>query len=111
MMVWAIYLTIGGGLFFFLGAAVGLLRFPDFYTRMHAAGKGDTFSSMLILFGCALLALHEGHFDQASWLVAVKLMMIIIFIFFGSPAATHAIMDAGYRAGVKHWTKPGASKK
>ena len=37
-------LFIVTGLIFFLGAAIGLLRFPDFYTRMHAAGKGDTLS-------------------------------------------------------------------
>ena len=34
------------GLVFFLGAAVGMVRFPDFYTRMHAAGKGDTFDNL-----------------------------------------------------------------
>lgn len=106
-MSWVVYLTIGFGLFFFFGAAVGLLRFPDFYTRMHAAGKGDTLSTVLILVGCALKALHDGHFDQTSVLVALKLSMIVVFVFFGSPAATHAIMDAGYRSGVKHWVKPG----
>ena len=37
------------GLVFFLGTAVGMVRFPDFYTRMHAAGKGDSLSTMLIL--------------------------------------------------------------
>ena len=44
-------ILIGLGIFFFLGAVVGLLRFPDFYTRMHAAGKGDTLSTLLILGG------------------------------------------------------------
>ena len=39
------------GLVFFLGTAVGMVRFPDFYTRMHAAGKGDTLSTMLMLAG------------------------------------------------------------
>ena len=107
----AIYILIGFGLFFFLGSAVGVLRFPDFYTRLHAAGKGDTLSTVLILLGCALIALQDGHYDHSSILVALKLLMIIIFIFFGSPAATHAIMDAGYKSGVKHWEKPGNKKK
>ena len=49
------------GLFFFLGASVGILRFPGFYTRMHAAGKADTLSSILILLGCAIYVLSiEG---------------------------------------------------
>ena len=39
------------GLIFFFGSAVGMVRFPDFYTRMHAAGKGDTLSTMLMLGG------------------------------------------------------------
>lgn len=111
MIVYVAYFLIGLGLFFFFGSALGLLRFPDFYTRMHAAGKGDTLSTMLMLCGCALIALHEGHFDLASILVSLKLLMVTIFIFFGSPAATHAIMDAGYRLGVKHWVKPGKKQQ
>ena len=51
------------GLIFFLGAAVGLVRFPDFYTRLHAAGKGDTLSTMLMLTGFALVTM-EDFFSQ-----------------------------------------------
>ena len=43
------YIFMGFGSLFFLGATLGILRFPDFYTRMHAAGKGDTLSSLLFL--------------------------------------------------------------
>ena len=93
------------GLFFFLGTSIGLLRLPDFYTRMHAAGKGDTFSTILILIGCALHAMSSGHFDSASILVGVKILLIIHFIFIGSPTATHAITDAGYELEIPHWEK------
>ena len=53
------------GLVFFLGSAVGMVRFPDFYTRMHAAGKGDTLSTMLMLLGsgwsrCKIFQLGVG---------------------------------------------------
>ena len=41
------YILISTGLVFFLGTTIGLLRFPDFYTRMHAAGKGDTLSTVM----------------------------------------------------------------
>lgn len=91
------------GLFFFFGASVGLLRFPDFYSRMHAAGKGDTLSSILLLLGLALYNLH--HLTFAAVLVSLKIIFISFVIFFTSPTATHAIMDAGYETKVKHWTK------
>ncbi len=94
-------MSVGG--FFFFGTSVGLIRFPDFYSRMHAAGKGDTLSSILLLAGLALYNLH--HLDAASILVALKLLFICVFVFIASPTATHAIMDAGYEAGLKHWTK------
>jgi multicomponent Na+:H+ antiporter subunit G len=91
------------GLFFFFGTAVGLVRFPDFYTRMHAAGKGDTLSTALILTGLALY--HIQNFNLDTLLVSCKIMSIVIYIFVASPTATHAIMDAGFESGVKHWSK------
>ena len=93
---------IGIGLLFFLGTTIGLLRFPDFYSRMHAAGKGDTLSTVLILIGCICLVSTQ---DGMSWLLALKILLIINFIFIGSPTATHAMMDAGTKAGAKPWKK------
>ncbi len=91
------------GLVFFFATTVGLLRFPDFYSRMHAAGKGDTLSSLLMLGGLALYEIHE--FNLATMLVSVKILLIVAFIFMASPTATHAIMDAGFESGVKPWQK------
>jgi len=103
----------GVGLLFFLGAAVGLYRFPDFYTRMHAAGKGDTLSSLLILAGFALITL-EG-FSATDWLLVVKVLAIVLFIMLTSPTSTHALMRAGFEDGVEPVTKKpkkrGGSKK
>lgn len=95
---------IVAGLVFFLGAAVGLLRFPDFYTRMHAAGKGDTLSSLLVIAGFAIYLLKDfGGFAQ-DWptiLVVLKLVAVVAFIFLTSPTSTSALMDAGWEDGVK----------
>lgn len=99
-----------GGLFFFLGTSVGLIRFPDFYTRVHAAGKGDTLSSILLLTGLALYQLREPSVDAV--LVALKIMSISVFVFLASPTATHAIMDAAFGAKMRHWSRddePGAA--
>ena len=91
------------GLIFFFATTVGLLRFPDFYSRMHAAGKGDTLSSLLMLGGLALYEFHD--IDRATLLVGAKILLITIFIFMASPTATHAITDAGFESGVKPWQK------
>ena len=101
-------LLIVAGLVFYLGAAVGLIRFPDFYTRMHAAGKGDTLSSLLIVLG---LGLHMmGDPDQSHDLfVFGKLLAICVFIMLTSPTSTHALMDAGYEDGIRPQLKEGDS--
>jgi multicomponent Na+:H+ antiporter subunit G len=99
-----VVLLLCGGLLLFTGTTVGLLRFPDFYCRVHAAGKGDTLSTMLLLGGLILYHLHD--FSGASLLVGLKLFLIILFVFVASPTATHAIIDAGYEARAPYWAKP-----
>jgi multicomponent Na+:H+ antiporter subunit G len=90
-------LFIAAGCFFIFVAAVGLVRFPDFYTRMHPAGKGDTLGQTMVLLG---LIIYEGFS-----FVSMKLLLIILFIFLANPTATHAIAKAAYIAGVKPWAK------
>ena len=85
------------GLSFFVGTVVGILRFPTFYTRMHAAGKADTLSSLLMLLAFALLELR--HFHAVDIFTCGKLLLIMGFVFVASPTATHALMDAGYACG------------
>jgi multicomponent Na+:H+ antiporter subunit G len=91
------------GLLFFFATTIGLLRLPDFYSRMHAAGKGDTLSSLLMLLALVLYEFHE--INLANLLVALKILLIFVFIFMASPTATHAIIDAGFESGVQPWTK------
>ncbi|HSV30847.1 MAG TPA: monovalent cation/H(+) antiporter subunit G [Atribacteraceae bacterium] len=85
-----------GALFFLLGT-IGLLRFPDVYTRLHAVTKCDTLGLGLILVG---LMLYEG-----ATLTSVKIAFIIIFVFLTSPTAAHALARASYKHGVKQWDK------
>lgn len=101
-----IALSLISGLIFFFATSVGVLRFPDFFTRLHAAGKGDTLSTILILFACSLFALKSAHnIDQTTILTAIKILLIINFIFIGSPTATHALIEAGYNSEVEPWEK------
>ncbi|MFO7599814.1 MAG: monovalent cation/H(+) antiporter subunit G [Candidatus Desulfacyla sp.] len=97
-----IFLLISG-LIFFTGGAVGILRLPDFYTRLHPAGKMDTLGSLLMVLAVALFNLHD--FTWAQLITSLKIMLIVLFVFVLSPTATHAIVDAGVRAGLKPWTK------
>ena len=90
-MLSGICLVAGG--FFCVVGAVGMLRMPDFYTRMHAASVIDTLGAGLILLGLML---------QAGFtLVTVKLLMVGVLILFASPTATHALARAALLRGVR----------
>ncbi len=91
------------GLVFFIGGAVGIIRMPDFYSRLHPAGKLDTLGIMSMVIGLSLYTLH--HVNTGTILLAVKMILIVFFVFLSSPTATHSIVDAGMRAGLRHWTQ------
>jgi multicomponent Na+:H+ antiporter subunit G len=93
-------IMIISGLIFFLAAVVGIIRFPDFYTRMHAAGKGDTLSSILVIGGIALYYMNQDGWTLEAILVGLKMFAIVVFIFIASPTSTHVLMQAGYDSGI-----------
>ncbi|MEW6416774.1 MAG: monovalent cation/H(+) antiporter subunit G [Nitrospirota bacterium] len=99
-----VIIFILGGIFFFTTATIGLLRFPDFYCRMHATGKGDTLGALLALIGLALYNLQH-EFSLATILVSIKIIFIAVFIFLANPTATHAITKAGLDCDVEPWIK------
>ncbi|WP_319575019.1 monovalent cation/H(+) antiporter subunit G [uncultured Desulfobacter sp.] len=91
------------GFLFFLGGTVGIIRMPDFYTRLHPAGKLDTLGLFAMVSGLALYNLH--HFSFGAVLLSIKMMLIVFFVFHSIPTATHAIVDAGMRAGLSPLTR------
>ena len=103
MMNIIVTILLLAGLFFFTGGAVGIIRFPDFYTRLHPAGKLDTMGLLMSMSAMSLYTL--GDFSISSVLTGTKIILIVIFIFITSPTATHAIVDAGVRAGLAPWFK------
>ena len=102
-------ILIGLGLVFFAGTVMGVLRFPDFYTRCHAAGKGDTLSSLLMILGLVLYHIEDLSVDNV--LVGLKILLISGFVFMTGPTTTHALIEAGYDAGIKPWTNPGQEEE
>ena len=76
-----------------LVGAVGVLRFPDVFSRMHSAGIMDTIGAFLILVGLMPLA---------GWsLASAKLVFILAFLWMTSPTSTHALAKAAIHCGVK----------
>lgn len=92
---------IAGGLLGIIGG-IGMHRFPDFYSRTHAAGITDTLCAMLILLGLGLQA--------GLSLAAFKLAMIFLFLFFTSPTASHALVNAAMHTGLQPRLDNNASK-
>lgn len=95
-MSWFVLLLLSLGVFLQAVATVGILRLPDFYTRMHTVGKADTAGIMLVLLGVAV--------SEGLSLTTVKLLFVILFYFIANPAAAHAIGHAALRSGVQPWT-------
>ncbi len=91
------------GVIFFTGGSIGIIRFPDFYTRLHPAGKLDTGGLTITMSALALYTLLP--FTLASVITSIKIMLIAVFVFITSPTAIHSIVDAGVRAGLKPWEK------
>lgn len=83
---------LAGGFFCVIGA-IGLIRMPDFYTRMHALSVIDTLGAGLILLGLLL--------QVDAWLVAVKLVAIGLLLFFAGPTAAHALAKAARLRGLE----------
>ena len=91
------------GLVFFAGGSVGIIRFPDFYTRLHPAGKLDTGGLVITMSAFALHTIRPLTVEAA--VTAAKIILIVVFVFITSPTAIHAIVDAGVRAGLPPWQK------
>ena len=85
------------GLFFIAAGVMGVLRLPDFYTRLHALGKSDTLGVALTV---GALALRGG-----ATLTSAKILLIVAFVTLANPTATHALGRAAYRAGIAPWRR------
>ena len=81
-----------GSIFCIVGG-IGLLRLPDFYSRMHGGGITDTLGAGLVLMGLMV----QGGLS----LVTVKLIMIFLFLLLVSPTSTHAVAKAAFTSGLK----------
>jgi multicomponent Na+:H+ antiporter subunit G len=91
------WIAIVSGLFFMIVGTIGILRMPDLFTRMHAAGMTDTMGAGLLILGMCL---------QAGFgLVLVRLLLVYVFLMFTSPISSHAVARAALASGLVPYTK------
>ncbi len=86
------FLCLAGGILAVIGT-IGVLRFPDLYTRIHAASVTDTGAFSLAILGMLFLS--------PDWLVAFKLLAVWLFLFITGPASSHALANAAHVAGLQ----------
>lgn len=94
-------LTVVGAVFVLIGA-IGIVRFPDVFTRTHAASVVDTVGAGLVLLG---LALHEGVGTASA-----RMLMILAFILLTSPTACHALARSALVAGMRPLVQDGEAE-
>ncbi|MFU8821603.1 MAG: monovalent cation/H(+) antiporter subunit G [Gammaproteobacteria bacterium] len=90
-------LVLGGAGFFFAGT-VGVLRFPDVFSRLHAVTKGDNVGLGLTVLGLAVRA--------DSFAVVGKLFLIWMLVLLAGATASHLIARSSLQRGIKPWTAP-----
>jgi multicomponent Na+:H+ antiporter subunit G len=97
-----IYFLLGIGVFFNLLAGIGLLRFPDVYTRLHAGTKCTTFGSIFLVGSVVLLGLKNWWTgDTNGSVLAIHSVIALVAILVTNPTGAHAIARAAHRSGVK----------
>ena len=97
------FTLLSAGLFFLLVSAVGLLRLPDFFARVHAVSKSETLGITLVLIGLV--------FYQGADLTSLKLALIVLFVAIANPAGAHLLTRAAVRTGVLPWRRRPADKE
>lgn len=91
---------VGAG--FFVAGTLGLLRLPDFYTRVHAVAKCDTVGAGAILLA---LAIHVAPHPES-----LKILLLLLLVLISSPTAGHALAHAAHDTGLEAWTAPGGDE-
>ena len=83
------------GFFFIAISAIGVIRLPDFYSRLHSSGIGETLGLMISFLG---LAVFEG-----LNLMTIKLFIVFLLVFLANPIGTHILGQAAIKSGLVPW--------
>jgi len=97
-----IYIFFFIGVFFSLLAGIGLLRFPDVYTRLHAGTKCTTFGSIFLIGSVILIGFRSWYFGSTDGsILVIHSIVALIAILLTNPTGAHAIARAAHRSGVE----------
>lgn len=96
MTVLAAVLVLAG-VFFLAVSCLGIIRLPDFYSRIHAVGKSETLGAVLVLAG---LAVYNG-----LAITSLKIIIILVFVLIANPTAAHLLGRAASRCQLQPWTR------
>ncbi len=99
VLAWVLLLA---GAFFTLTGALGMLRLPDVFTRMHAGSMTDTMGAGLILVGLC--------FRAGDPLIVVRLGLILLLLCFTSPISSYALAKAALHVGIRPYTRDRAGE-
>ena len=102
MLYYILYVFLGIGIVFNLLGSIGLLRFPDVYTRLHAGTKCTTFGSIFLSFSVIIYGLwryYEGENHMIT--LSIHTIIALVAILLTNPTGAHAIARAAHRSGTK----------
>lgn len=97
-LIAGVLVLLGAG--FCLIAAIGMVRLPDLYVRMHAATKAGTLGVGLAMMAVVVFGVADGDF-AAIW----RAVAAVVFIFLTAPIGAHLLARAAYATGVEMWQK------
>lgn len=102
-MMWELlYVLLGIGVFFNTLGSIGLIRFPDVYTRLHAGTKCTTFGTIFICIAAMVYGLWEWYDGtKAMIIISIHSFFALIAVLLTNPTGAHAIARAAHRSGVK----------
>ncbi len=97
------FLLMGTGLIFLIGSMIGMVRLPDFYSRVHASGNSETLGTLMVFLG---LAVYNG-----ISVTSAKILLVSLFVFLGNPIGSHILSKSAYKTGHPVWMKHRPSRR
>lgn len=103
MIEWLLLVFLSIGVIFNMLASVGILRFPDVYTRIHAATKCTTFGTIFVVLSAIAYSIYKWlpSYDSKWIVMGLHSLLVLVFLLLTNPVGAHAIGRAARKMGIK----------